>query len=235
MPDGAESSSGNGARDNSFAELEAKAAKDAYPAQNKLKETDLRLKQRVECLKRQCAIARCAFLILLPLLLSLVFWTILPKPYFGDAIAFLGGIMVIIYVILHIIKCCCFSFIAFCKHKNIVAGRHLIHSVRKIRDLLRKQIYFLPDLTDAEAEDAAEVQRLKKVLKQDWFLFIICIVILLDIVIFSALPGWSPPIVLLVLEALGLFVLSDRMDMPETHELIDELLHQAASKMNNKE
>ncbi|KAA6206153.1 MAG: hypothetical protein DU430_01995 [Candidatus Tokpelaia sp.] len=57
---------------------------------------------------------------------------------------------------------------------------------------------------------------------------------LLDIVFFSVFHTWAAPVVLLVLQGLALFVLSDRMDMPETHELIDRLLNSAADKMAKK-
>ncbi|MCC0048527.1 MAG: hypothetical protein H6882_05115 [Rhodobiaceae bacterium] len=65
---------------------------------------------------------------------------------------------------------------------------------------------------------------------EDRFVGIVCLVILLDIVVFTIMPTFGGPIALLVLELLILIPLARRMGMEEVAQLLSRVLDRMAGK-----
>ena len=70
--------------------------------------------------------------------------------------------------------------------------------------------------------------------KEDQFVFLVLIVILLDIVFFSLMPTYGGPIALLVLELLILIPLAKRMGMEEVAQILSRVLNRMAGKVEDQ-
>jgi hypothetical protein len=90
--------------------------------------------------------------------------------------------------------------------------------------------------TDVTVQDQ-QVSELQKQLvdekdarKEDRFVFIVLIVLLLDVVFFTVMPTFGGPLALLILELLVLIPLAKRMGMEEIAEILSRVLHRVADK-----
>ena len=66
--------------------------------------------------------------------------------------------------------------------------------------------------------------------KEDRFVFIVLIVMLLDVVFFTIMPTFGGPIALLILQLLVLIPLANRMGMQEISQLLSRVLDRMVSK-----
>ena len=64
--------------------------------------------------------------------------------------------------------------------------------------------------------------------KEERFIFIVCLVLLLDIVFFSLMPSFGGPLALLILELLILIPLANRMGMQEIAKMLSRVLDRMA-------
>ncbi|MEP7173722.1 MAG: hypothetical protein ABI705_09570 [Aestuariivirga sp.] len=69
--------------------------------------------------------------------------------------------------------------------------------------------------------------------KEDRFIAIVCLVLLLDVVFFSVMPSFGGPLALLVLELLILIPLAQRMGMQEIAKILSRVLHRMAGKTSD--
>lgn len=69
--------------------------------------------------------------------------------------------------------------------------------------------------------------------REERFVYIVVLVILLDVVFFSIMPSFGGPISLLILELLILIPLAKRMGMEEIASVLDRVLNRVAG--NSKE
>lgn len=66
--------------------------------------------------------------------------------------------------------------------------------------------------------------------KEDRFVGIVCLVILLDIAVFSVMPTFGGPLALTLLQLLILIPLARKMGMQEIAQIINSVLHRMAGK-----
>ena len=66
--------------------------------------------------------------------------------------------------------------------------------------------------------------------KEDRFVGVVVIVLLLDVVFFTVMPTFGGPIALLVLELLILIPIARRMGMQEVAQIISAVIHRVAGK-----
>lgn len=71
--------------------------------------------------------------------------------------------------------------------------------------------------------------------REDQFVFIVIIVLLLDVVFFTVTPSFGGPLALLALELLILIPLANRMGMEEIAKLLDRVLARVTGKVDNGE
>jgi len=71
--------------------------------------------------------------------------------------------------------------------------------------------------------------------KEDRFVGIVCLVLLLDVVFFSVMETFGGPLALLVLELLILIPLAKRMGMQEVAQILSRVLHRMAGKTGESE
>jgi hypothetical protein len=71
--------------------------------------------------------------------------------------------------------------------------------------------------------------------REDRFVFIAVIVLLLDVVFFSVMPSFGGPVALLIFELVILIPLAKRMGMEEFARILNNVLDRAIGKANNKE
>ena len=69
--------------------------------------------------------------------------------------------------------------------------------------------------------------------REDRFIFIATIVMLLDVVFFSVMPTFGGPIALLIFELVILIPLAKRMGMEEFARILNNVLDRAIGKANN--
>jgi len=79
-----------------------------------------------------------------------------------------------------------------------------------------------------ELQDRLERERDGR--KEDRFVGIVCLVMLLDVVFFTVMPTFGGPLALLVLELLILIPLAKRMGMQEIAQILSSVLHRMAGK-----
>lgn len=102
------------------------------------------------------------------------------------------------------------------------------------------------DLTDLLAEKPTlkddQIGRLQQKLdyerdarREERFIFIVVLVILLDVVFFSVMPSFGGPIALLILELLILIPLAKRMGMEEIAAILDRVLNNMASNSKDRD
>ena len=82
-----------------------------------------------------------------------------------------------------------------------------------------------------ELQDA--LAREKDARKEERFLSIFVLVVLLDIVFFSVMPSFGGPLALLVLELMILIPLAQRMGVQEIAKLVDRVLGRIISRAVN--
>lgn len=70
--------------------------------------------------------------------------------------------------------------------------------------------------------------------REERFIFILIIIILLDVVFFSVLDSWTGPLSLIVLQTILLLVLARRMGIEEFQMLIDKLVGRITEAIQNR-
>jgi len=85
-------------------------------------------------------------------------------------------------------------------------------------------------VADAAASLADELEAAKDARKEERFVWITVVVILVDVLWFKDSPNPALPFVVLVLQLILLIVLARRMGINDVVELIDRLLHTVSSK-----
>lgn len=101
------------------------------------------------------------------------------------------------------------------------------------------------NLTDLLVEEPTlkddQIERLQKKLdyerdarREERFIFIVVLVILLDVVFFSIMPSFGGPIALLILELLILIPLAKRMGMEEIAAILDRVLNNVAGNPRDR-
>jgi hypothetical protein len=75
-----------------------------------------------------------------------------------------------------------------------------------------------------------QLEREKDARNEDRFIFIACVVILLNVVFFSVMPSFGGPLALLILELLVLIPLARRMGMEEVAGILDRVLYRVTGK-----
>lgn len=103
----------------------------------------------------------------------------------------------------------------------------------KIFDVLIGEEPSKKDQQIAELQSQLEAERDGR--KEDRFVGIVCIVLLLDVVFFSVMETFGGPIALLVLQLLILIPLAKRMGMEEIAEILSRVLHRMAGKTTDNE
>ena len=81
-------------------------------------------------------------------------------------------------------------------------------------------------------QDALEKEREER--KEDRFIFILVSVVLLDVVLFSAMPNFGGPIALLILQLFIVIMLARRLGLREAHRLLAGFLDRLAGQMRNE-
>ncbi len=71
--------------------------------------------------------------------------------------------------------------------------------------------------------------------REERFIYIVVLVILLDIVFFSIMPSFGGPIALLILELLILIPLAKRMGMEEIATILDNVLNRVAGNSKDRD
>lgn len=102
---------------------------------------------------------------------------------------------------------------------------------------------FFGSLVDAEpSKKDQQIEELQTQLeaerdgrKEDRFVGIVALVLLLDVVFFSVMPTFGGPLALLVLQLLVLIPLAKRMGMEEIAEILSRVLHRMAGKTSESE
>lgn len=78
---------------------------------------------------------------------------------------------------------------------------------------------------EALAALETELDEVKDARIEERFLWILLCVVLVDVIWFSNSPNPTFPIVILVLEIIGLFILARRMGVEEAERLLERVLH----------
>jgi hypothetical protein len=89
------------------------------------------------------------------------------------------------------------------------------------------------DITTKDRQIAVLQQQLteeRDARREDKFVFIATVVILLDIVFFSVMPTFGGPLALLILQLLVLIPLAKRMGMEEIAQILSNVIHRMAGK-----
>ena len=89
------------------------------------------------------------------------------------------------------------------------------------------------DVTKQEkqiSELQEQLERVRDSRREDLFVFIVLIVLLLDVVFFTVMPTFGGPLALLLLELLILIPLAKRMGMEEIAQILSRVLHRVADK-----
>lgn len=71
--------------------------------------------------------------------------------------------------------------------------------------------------------------------REDRFVGVVLLVLLLDVVFFSVMPTFGGPLALLVLELLILIPLARRMGMEEIAQILSSVLHRMAGKAGDSQ
>ena len=91
-------------------------------------------------------------------------------------------------------------------------------------------------LTDQQIEELqSQLESERDGRKEDRFVGIICLVLLLDVVFFSVMPTFGGPLALLVLQLLVLIPLAKRMGMEEIAKILSRVLHRMAGRTSDGE
>lgn len=84
--------------------------------------------------------------------------------------------------------------------------------------------------SEAAARLGDELEAAKDARKEERFVWIVIVTILVDVLWFANSPNPTLPVVVLILELVVLVVLARRMGIDDVVELIDRLLHTVGSK-----
>lgn len=97
---------------------------------------------------------------------------------------------------------------------------------------------FDKDEVTKQDEQIEELQRkleeVRDARREDRFVGIVVIVLLLDVVFFSLMPTFGGPLALLILQLLILIPLARRMGMEEIATILSRVLHRMADKADNQ-
>ena len=91
------------------------------------------------------------------------------------------------------------------------------------------------DLAEALMALQDELTSERKKRREERFVGIICLVIMLDVVFFSVMPTFAGPIVLLIFELLILIPLARIMGMKEIAKMLDGVLARVASRASDSD
>lgn len=95
----------------------------------------------------------------------------------------------------------------------------------------------LPETT--KDEQVAELERRldqeKDARREERFLFIFIIIILIDFSLFTATENWGAPLAILLLELLFLAFLAKRMGMEEVATILDSVVGRVAKAISDKD
>lgn len=103
----------------------------------------------------------------------------------------------------------------------------------KTFDLITKENASKKDQQIAELQE--KLAHEKDARLEERFIFIVLLVLVLDIVLFSVMPNFGGPIALLVLQLLILIPLAKRMGMQEIAQILSRTLDRVASKSTEGE
>jgi hypothetical protein len=93
-----------------------------------------------------------------------------------------------------------------------------------------------PTAKDAQLQELQEeLTNERDARREDRFVFIVVIVLLLDVVFFTVMPSFGGPLALLVLELLILIPLAQRMGMEEIAAILDRVLRRVADKASGSD
>ena len=81
-------------------------------------------------------------------------------------------------------------------------------------------------------QSALEKEREER--KEDRFIFILVSVVLLDVVLFSAMPNFGGPIALLILQLFIVIMLARRLGLREAHRLLAGFLDRLAGRIQSE-
>lgn len=69
-----------------------------------------------------------------------------------------------------------------------------------------------------------ENQVLKDQIREERFLFLLCIIVLLDVIFFIKMDGWGP-IAIVILQAIGILIVAKRFGIEEIPEFLASIFH----------
>jgi hypothetical protein len=105
---------------------------------------------------------------------------------------------------------------------------------KKSRNSLTELLVEEPTVKDNQIENLQKkLDYERDARREERFVYIVVMVILLDVVFFSIMPSFGGPIALLILELLILIPLAKRMGMEEIATILDRVLNRVAG--NSKE
>ncbi len=88
-----------------------------------------------------------------------------------------------------------------------------------------------PTKQDKQIEELQEhLEKERDGRNEDRFVFIVCLILLLDVVFFTVMPTFGGPLALLILEMLVLLPLAKRMGMEEIVQIMSSVLNRLAGK-----
>ena len=100
---------------------------------------------------------------------------------------------------------------------------------------LAEALIHAADLAEALMALQDELTSERKKRREERFVGIICLVIMLDVVFFSVMPTFAGPIVLLIFELLILIPLARIMGMKEIAKMLDGVLARVASRASDSD
>lgn len=93
-----------------------------------------------------------------------------------------------------------------------------------------------PTKRDQQIEELQqELADLRDARKEERFVYIVVLILLLDIVFFTVMPSFGGPIALIILQLLILIPLARRMGMQEIAKSFDRVLGQMAGRSNHSQ
>lgn len=91
-----------------------------------------------------------------------------------------------------------------------------------------------PSKQDQQIEELQErLENERDARREDRFIFIGTVIILLDVVFFTLMPTFGGPLALVILELLFLIPLAKRMGMEEIAQILSSVLHRIAGKASD--
>lgn len=91
-----------------------------------------------------------------------------------------------------------------------------------------------PSKKDQQIEELQErLESERDARREDRFIFIGTVIILLDVVFFTVMPTFGGPLALVTLELLFLIPLAKRLGMEEIAQILSSVLHRVAGKASD--